>query len=70
MSEQFSEQAAGPDAGVQQSLNELDALIGELKEKVASLREGDFDASALETRLRELTDLAARAASTLESVSR
>ena len=52
MSEQFSEQAAGPDAGVQQSLNELDALIGELKEKVASLREGEFDASALETRLR------------------
>ncbi len=49
---------------------ELDQLIGELKEKVGSLREGEFDASALEARLRELTDLASRAASTLDSVSR
>lgn len=49
---------------------ELDQLIGELKEKVGALREGEFDASALETRLRELTDLASRAASTLDSVSR
>lgn len=58
------------DAATQQSLDELDRLISDLKEKVGSLREGEFDAAALETRLRELTDLAARAASTLESVSR
>ncbi len=58
------------DPTTQQSLDELDVLIAQLKEKVSSLREGEFDASALETRLRELTDLASRAASTLESVSR
>lgn len=58
------------DAATQQSLDELDRLISDLKEKVGSLREGEFDSAALETRLRELTDLAARAASTLESVSR
>ncbi|MFT4050390.1 MAG: hypothetical protein QM648_11235 [Solirubrobacterales bacterium] len=58
------------DSETQQSLDQLDELIGQLKEKVSSLREGEFDATALETRLRELTDLAARAASTLESVSR
>lgn len=52
------------------SLAELDQLIGELKEKVSTLREGEFDASALESRLRELTDLASRAASALDSVSR
>jgi len=53
-----------------QSLEELDSLIGELKAKVSTLREGEYDASALEARLRELTELASRAASTLESVSR
>lgn len=58
------------DASTQATLSELDGLIGELKTKVSSLREGDFDAGALETRLRELTELASRAASTLESVSR
>lgn len=58
------------DSATQQSLDQLDELIGQLKEKVSTLREGDFDASALETRLRELTELASRAASTLESVSR
>ncbi len=58
------------DPTTKQSLDELDTLIAQLKEKVSSLREGEFDASALETRLRELTDLASRAASTLESVSR
>lgn len=52
------------------TLEELDQLIGELKDKVATLREGEFDASALEGRLRELTDLASRAASALDSVSR
>lgn len=58
------------DANTLQSLAELDSLIGELKAKVSTLREGEYDASALESRLRELTELASRAASTLESVSR
>jgi hypothetical protein len=53
-----------------QTLEELDVLIAELKGKVSSLREGEFDAQALEARLREVTELASRAASTLESVSR
>ena len=52
------------------TLAELDQLIGELKDKVSTLREGEFDAAALEGRLRELTDLASRAASALDSVSR
>lgn len=52
------------------TLEELDQLIGELKDKVSTLREGEFDAAALEGRLRELTDLASRAASALDSVSR
>lgn len=52
------------------TLDELDQLIGELKDKVSTLREGEFDAAALEGRLRELTDLASRAASALDSVSR
>lgn len=52
------------------SLAELDGLISELKDKVGTLKDGEFDAGALEARLRELTDLASRAASALESVSR
>lgn len=58
------------DADTQKTLDELDSLIGDLKSKISSLREGEFDASALETKLREVTELASRAASTLESVSR
>lgn len=58
------------DPSTVESLEQLDTLIGELKAKVGALREGEYDASALETRLRELTELASRAASTLESVSR
>lgn len=61
-----STQASSTDA----TLAELDQLIGELKDKVSTLRDGEFDASALEGRLRELTDLASRAASALDSVSR
>jgi hypothetical protein len=61
---------SNPEDQTKQTLDELDALIGDLKEKVATLREGEFDASKLEARLRELTDLASRAASTLDSVSR
>lgn len=57
------------DADTRQALDELDSLIGELKGKIAALREGEFDSGALESRLREVTELAARAASTLESVS-
>lgn len=53
----------------QRSLDELDVLVDELKEKVSALREGELDASALEARLTELTDLATRAASALESIS-
>jgi IS5 family transposase len=59
-----------PDSETQHTLEQLDDLIGQLKEKVSALREGEYDAAALETRLREVTDLASRAASTLESVSR
>jgi hypothetical protein len=58
------------DPKTQETLDELDGLIVELKEKVSTLREGEFVAGALEGRLRELTELASRAASTLESVSR
>jgi hypothetical protein len=58
------------DPKTQETLDELDGLIIELKDKVSRLRDGEFDAGALETRLRELTELASRAASTLESVSR
>ena len=58
------------DADTQQALSELDTLVADLKEKVSKLRDGEFDATALESRLRELTELASRAASTLESVSR
>lgn len=58
------------DAATRQTLDNLDVLIEELKGKIAALREGEFDATALESRLREVTELAARAASTLESVSR
>lgn len=54
----------------QQTLQQLDELIGELKTKVAGLREGEFDAEALESRLREVTELASKAASTLDSVAR
>lgn len=54
----------------QETLDELDSLIGELKATIGSLREGEFDAGALESKLREVTELASRAASTLDSVSR
>jgi hypothetical protein len=59
-----------PEPSTQQTLDELDQLIGALKEKVSSLKEGEFNAEALESSLREVTELASRAASTLESVSR
>lgn len=70
--EEIEELLAMPelDPSTVESLEQLDTLIGELKAKVGALREGEYDASALETRLRELTELANRAASTLESVSR
>jgi hypothetical protein len=59
-----------PDEQTQQTLTELDELIGELKTKVAGLRDGEFDAESLESRLREVTELASKAASTLDSVAR
>lgn len=58
------------DPETRQTLETLDALVAELRSKVTALREGEFDADLLETRLREVTELAARASSTLESVSR
>lgn len=70
--EEIEELLAMPelDQATQDSLAQLDELISELKDRVASLREGELDAAALESRLRDLTELASRAASTLESVSR
>jgi hypothetical protein len=51
-------------------LTELEGLIIELKEKVSALRDGELDPATLEARLRELTELASRASSTLDSASR
>lgn len=51
-------------------LAELEALVGELNQKVTALRETEFDAAGLEARLRELNELAARAAGLLERASR
>jgi hypothetical protein len=51
-------------------LTELEGLIVELKEKVSALRDGELDPATLEARLRELTELASRASSTLDSASR
>jgi hypothetical protein len=51
-------------------LTELEELIGELKEKVSELRDGELDPATLEARLRELTELAGRAASTLDAAAR
>jgi hypothetical protein len=51
-------------------LTELEGLIAELKEKVSSLRDGELDPATLEARLRELTELASRASSTLDSAAR
>ncbi|MBI4897153.1 MAG: hypothetical protein HY827_02165 [Actinobacteria bacterium] len=56
-------EAAGP-------LAELESLIGELKSQVGALRENELDAAALELRLRELNDLATRAASVLDASTR
>lgn len=65
--ENREQEPAAPGPG---PLTELEGLITELKEKVAALREGEFDPAVLETRLRELTELASRASSTLDSASR
>jgi hypothetical protein len=51
-------------------LAELEQLIGELKTQVSALREGEFDAAALEQRLVELNELAGRAAAALDSTTR
>jgi hypothetical protein len=51
-------------------LTELEELIVELKDKVSALRDGELDPATLESRLRELTELASRASSTLDSASR
>ncbi|MFY9488583.1 MAG: hypothetical protein WAP35_07820 [Solirubrobacterales bacterium] len=52
------------------SLTELETLLRELREQVTALREGELDAATLESRLRDLNELAARAASTLDDASR
>jgi hypothetical protein len=51
-------------------LAELETLIAELKDQVGALREGELDATALEQRLRDLNDLATRAASVLDTAAR
>ncbi|MFY9265017.1 MAG: hypothetical protein WAO61_06290 [Solirubrobacterales bacterium] len=48
------------------ALGELERMLGELREKVTALREGELDAETLELRLREVNELAVRAASTLD----
>ncbi len=59
-------------AGVENSgsLSELESLIGELKDQVGALREGELDAASLERRLGELNELATRAASVLDAATR
>ncbi|MBI5309776.1 MAG: hypothetical protein HZB14_01915 [Actinobacteria bacterium] len=51
-------------------LAELEQLIAELKLKVADLRSSEFDAASLEQRLRELNELAVKAASAVDSAAR
>jgi hypothetical protein len=65
--ENHEQQPAAAEPG---PLTELEGLIIELKEKVSALRDGELDPATLETRLRELTELASRASSTLDSASR
>lgn len=57
---------ADPAAVAQQ----FEPLLDELERKVSELREGSLDAAALEARLRELNELAARAAAAIESAAR
>ena len=64
------EQQPAPAAAEPGPLTELEELIVELKEKVSALRDGELDPATLEARLRELTELASRASSTLDSASR
>lgn len=52
------------------ALVELQTLIGELNEKVAALRENELDAAGLQSQLRELNELAERAAGLLDRASR
>lgn len=51
-------------------LAELEQLIAELKDKVSALRAEEFDAASLEQKLRELNELAVRAAGAVDSASR
>lgn len=51
-------------------LAELEGLIAELRVKVTELRAGEFDAASLEQRLRELNELATRAAGAVDSAAR
>ena len=62
--------AAAETASEPGPLTELEGLITELKDKVSALRDGELDPATLESRLRELTELASRASSTLDSASR
>lgn len=59
--------AAQPNAA---QLAELQQLIAELKERVSALRNNELDAATLEERLRELNELAVKAASAVDSASR
>lgn len=51
-------------------LAELESLIADLKNQVGALREGEYDAAALEQRLRDLNELAIRAANVLDAAAR
>jgi len=62
--------SAPPAPPADDKLAELEQLISELKAQVSALREGDFDAAALEQRLSELNALAGRAAAALDSTTR
>lgn len=64
-----SEGSAAAD-GAAAALAELQMLIGELSEKVVALRENELDATALQSRLHELNELAERAAGLLDRASR
>lgn len=66
----MTEDATGNERPADAQLERLETLIGELEQKVGELRAGELDAATLEARLRELNDLAGRAAAALDSATR
>lgn len=59
-----------PDASGTPALEELRAAIEELQERVASMSGAELDAAELESRLRQLGELANRASAALEAAVR